>query len=76
MIVVVADYQTITVRHSPASLPGDVDVSLADHLESVSTTTTRRSTPTPSVSTSAHRSDVSNFVLLAALCLDRRARRT
>lgn len=32
LIVVVADYQTITDRDSPASLPGDVDALLADYL--------------------------------------------
>jgi tryptophanyl-tRNA synthetase len=32
LLVVVADYQTITDRDSPASLPGDVDALLADYL--------------------------------------------
>ena len=32
LMVVVADYQTITDRDSPASLPGDVDALLADYL--------------------------------------------
>jgi len=32
MMVVVADYQTITDRDSPASLPGQVDALLADYL--------------------------------------------
>ena len=32
LLVVVADYQTLTDRDSPASLPGDVDALLADYL--------------------------------------------
>ncbi len=32
LLVVVADYQTITDRDSPASLPGDVDALVADYL--------------------------------------------
>lgn len=54
LMVVVADYQTITDRDSPASLPGDVDALLADYLAVGIDPERARSSPTPksSISTS------------------------